>query len=96
MNSITIQFQAMVWIYPGKGGWHFLTLPIKISKEVRTILDKMPRSWGMVPVIAQIGVTNWNTSIFPKKNSIKYVLPLKADIRKKEKITVNQKIRVII
>lgn len=56
----------------------------------------MPRSWGMVPVIAQIGVTNWNTSIFPEKNSIKYVLPLKADIRKKEKITVNQKIRVSI
>ncbi|KAA1268703.1 DUF1905 domain-containing protein [Leptospira interrogans] len=96
MNSITIQFQARVWIYPGKGGWHFLTLPIKTSKEVRTILDKMPRSWGMVSVIAQIGVTNWNTSIFPEKNSIKYVLPLKADIRKKEKITVNQKIRVSI
>ncbi|SOR62474.1 conserved hypothetical protein [Leptospira interrogans serovar Manilae] len=36
MNSITIQFQATVWIYPGKGGWHFLTLPIKTSKEVRT------------------------------------------------------------
>ncbi|APH43195.1 Uncharacterized protein A9P81_3727 [Leptospira interrogans serovar Copenhageni/Icterohaemorrhagiae] len=56
----------------------------------------MPRSWGMVPVIAQIGVTNWNTSIFPEKISIKYVLPLKADIRKNEKFTVNQKIRVSI
>ncbi|EMM80460.1 PF08922 domain protein [Leptospira interrogans str. 2006001854] len=93
MNSITIQFQARVWIYPGKGGWHFLTLPIKTSKEVRTILDKMPRSWGMVPVIAQIGVTNWNTSIFPEKNSIKYVLPLKADIRKKKNYSKSENSR---
>ncbi|AXR67573.1 DUF1905 domain-containing protein [Leptospira mayottensis] len=96
MNSVTIQFQATVWIYPGKGGWHFLTLPVKASKEIRTILDKTHRHWGMIPVIAKIGITSWNTSIFPEKNSIKYVLPLKADVRKKEKITVDQKLRVSI
>ncbi|WP_082281192.1 DUF1905 domain-containing protein [Leptospira kirschneri] len=96
MNSVTIQFQTTVWIYPGKGGWHFLTLPVKTSKEIRNILDKVHRSWGMIPVLAKIGITSWNTSIFPEKNSIKYVLPLKADVRKKEKITVNQKVRVSI
>ncbi|EMO52957.1 DUF1905 domain-containing protein [Leptospira noguchii] len=97
MNSVTIQFQATVWIYPGKGGWYFLTLPVKASKEVRSILlHKTPRSWGMIPVLVKIGDTNWSTSIFPEKNSIKYVLPLKADVRKKEKITINQKVRVSV
>ncbi|WP_061224774.1 DUF1905 domain-containing protein [Leptospira weilii] len=96
MNSVTIRFQAAVWIYPGKGGWHFLTLPVKTSKEIRSILGKTSGPWGMVPVLAKIGVTTWNTSIFPEKNSIKYVLPLKVDVRKKEKITIDQKVRVSI
>ncbi|EMY77446.1 PF08922 domain protein [Leptospira weilii serovar Ranarum str. ICFT] len=59
-------------------------------------MNKTSRSWGMIPVTAKIGVTSWNTSIFPEKNSTKYVLPLKADVRKKEKITVNQKVHASI
>ncbi|WP_036096320.1 DUF1905 domain-containing protein [Leptospira weilii] len=96
MNSVTIKFQGTVWIYPGKGGWHFLTLTSTASKEAKSILNKTSRSWGMIPVTAKIGVTSWNTSIFPEKNSTKYVLPLKADVRKKEKITVNQKVHASI
>ncbi|WP_061249626.1 DUF1905 domain-containing protein [Leptospira alstonii] len=96
MNSVTIHFQAAVWIYPGKGGWHFLTLPSTTSKEVRSLFDKTPGSWGTIPVLAEIGATRWKTSIFPEKNSTKFVLPLKADVRKREKITVDQKIRASI
>ncbi|MDV6237709.1 DUF1905 domain-containing protein [Leptospira ellisii] len=95
MNSVTIRFTAKVWVYPGKGGWHFLTLSSAASKEVRSVVSGSS-AWGMISVLAQIGNTGWRTSIFPEKNSPKYVLPLKADVRKKEKILPNQKIRASI
>ncbi|MBW9231807.1 DUF1905 domain-containing protein [Leptospira santarosai] len=95
-NSFTIQFQTKVWVYPGKGGWHFLTLPPNVSKKVKLLTDRSRGSWGMVPVLAQIGDTSWKTSIFPEKDSSKFVLPLKADVRKREKIRMDRKVRVSI
>ncbi|XDD50215.1 DUF1905 domain-containing protein [Leptospira sp. WS92.C1] len=96
MNLVTIQFTAKVWVYPGKGGWHFLTLSLAASKEVRSIVQGVTGSWGMIPISVEIGNTRWRTSIFSEKNSPKYVLPLKADVRKKEKILANQKVRAWI
>jgi hypothetical protein len=39
-----------------------------------------------VPVKATIGKTSWRTSIFPDSKSGSYVLPVKAGVRKKEKL----------
>jgi len=36
-----------------------------------------------------IGKTSWMTSIFPDKKSTSYLLPIKAEIRKKEQIKEN-------
>lgn len=37
-------------------------------------------------VVVQVGDTAWATSIFPDKESGSYLLPLKADVRKAERI----------
>lgn len=44
------------------------------------------RGWGSHRVTVTVGKTSWDTSIFPDKKSGSYVLPLKADVRKKENI----------
>ena len=46
----------------------------------------MKRGWGSLPVTVTIGKTSWKTSIFPDAKAGAYLLPLKADVRKKEKI----------
>jgi hypothetical protein len=43
-----------------------------------------------------VGETNWKTSIFPDKKHNSYVLPLKASVRKSEKISDKQVIQVEI
>ena len=47
------------------------------------------RGWGAVRVQATIGETTWETSIFPYAKVSAYILPVKADVRKKEKILVD-------
>jgi hypothetical protein len=39
-----------------------------------------------VPVTITLGKTTWKTSIFPDKKLHAYLLPIKADVRKKESV----------
>ena len=45
------------------------------------------RGFGSIPVKAQIGKTEWKTSIFPTKEGT-YLLPVKAIVRNKEGINI--------
>lgn len=65
-------------------GWHFLTVPEKQSKEIKKSFGGKTRGWGSLPVNVTLDKTSWKTSIFPDKKSGTYLLPLKADVRKKE------------
>ena len=91
-----IPFRAKVWLYPGPGGWHFVSLPQRISKRIKKTFGGMKRGWGSLPIIATIKKTNWKTSLFPDRKSETYLLALKADVRKKEKINVGDTIKMQI
>lgn len=87
-------FKANVWLYPGLAGWHFVTIPKDISKDIAHNFADRKRGWGSLPIIATIGKTRWKTSIFPDTKIGSYLLPLKADVRKKEKIHAENTIEV--
>lgn len=79
--------RAQVWLYLGMAGRHFVSLSRKHSAEIKKVFSAMARGWGSLPVVVTIGKTSWKTSIFPDKKAGAYLLPLKADIRKKESIS---------
>jgi hypothetical protein len=90
------KLHASVWLYPGMGGWHFVTIPAEVSEQIREGFGDMKRGWGSLPVEATVGSTTWKTSIFPDKESGAYLLPLKADIRKKEKIAEGDEVSILL
>ena len=49
---------------------------------------------GTVCVQATIGETTWQTSIFPQFKTKIYILPVKEEVRKKEKIIVDKVVEV--
>jgi hypothetical protein len=77
-----------------QGSWHFVTLPKKQSDDIKERFGSMKRGWGSLPISVNIlrsraeqtGGTSWKTSIFPDKKAGAYLLPLRADVRRKEKI----------
>ncbi len=89
---MTNKITAEVWLYPGTAGWHFVTIPPKVSAEIKARFGKQRVGWGSVPVTVTLGKTVWKTSIFPDKKSGGYLLPLKANIRKKEGIEAGEMI----
>ena len=78
--------QGPVKAYPGLGTIFFLALPKQESAQIKEVFGGMKRGFGSLAVIASVGKTKWKTSIFPDHELGIYVLPLKADVRKKEKI----------
>lgn len=72
------------------GGWNFLFMPNDLAKEIRLNHKHQEEGWGRMKVTAKIGNTEWKTSVwFDTKNGT-YLLPIKADIRKNEKIDMKE------
>jgi hypothetical protein len=87
------KMRAKVWLYPGdNASWHFVTLPKKQADVIKERFAPVSRGWGSLPVVVTCGKSQWKTSIFPDKKSGSYFLPLKADVRKKEGIELDQTI----
>jgi len=98
MIDLSFSFTAKCWLWQSKAtAWHFITLPEDKSEEIKFFSENVHekrRGWGAVRVQATIGDTTWETSIFPSSSNNAYILPVKADVRKKEKILVDNVVKV--
>ena len=88
--------RAKVWLYPGKGGWHFANLSPRQSSAIRAQFGRDARGWGSLPVSVRIGETEWRTSLFPDGRSHTYLFALKAEVRRKEHITAGDTITAAV
>jgi hypothetical protein len=88
--------KAKVWLYPGMAGWQFATIPKKQSQIITQTYGALKKGWGSLPVMVTIGKTKWKTSIFPDKKTSSYLLPLKAEVRKKENIKLGNTLLITL
>ena len=99
MLDLGFSFTGKCWMWQGKGAWHFITLPQDKSEEIKFFSENRQgkrRGWGAVRVQATIGNTAWETSIFPHVKADAYILPIKMDVRKKEKIAAEDNVKVTL
>ncbi|MFM8438475.1 MAG: DUF1905 domain-containing protein [Candidatus Kapaibacterium sp.] len=85
---MTYRFAATAWRHGGSGGWVFVSLPTDMSAEMRTYLKVTEQGWGRMNVVAEVGTTRWRTSMWFDTKHDTYLLPLRADIRLKENVSV--------
>lgn len=90
------EIEGNVWMYPGMGGWYFVTVPQDVSEDIKKMFHDRAKAWGSLPVRVRVGETVWNTSLFPDKKLGAYLLPLKAEVRKKESISLDQTVRLLV
>ncbi len=90
-----------VWLWqgadgaPAKGSWYFLTIDGEMAQAIRAAAAKAD-AWGSVRVEATIGATTWRTSLFPSKAHAGWLLPLKAAVRKAERIAEGSEVEATI
>ncbi len=89
-----VEFEARLrlWDVRKHDSWTFADLPTDVADEVAHVAEPVSRGFGSVRVEATIGTTTWRTSIFPGAST--YVLPLKAEVRRKESIEAGDVARI--
>jgi hypothetical protein len=88
-------FTAKLWLYSGKGAWHFVTVPQDAATQIR-FFSPQAKGFMPLPVKATIGATTWKTSVFPDSKSGSYLLAIKAEVRKLEALRVDDVVEVSI
>jgi hypothetical protein len=78
-----LEFTGEIWHW--RGGpppASFVTVPDEESRHLHALASEVTYGWGMVPVRARIGTTEWPTALTPQDG--RYLLPLKVAVRRAE------------
>ncbi|MCG3176495.1 MAG: hypothetical protein MOGMAGMI_01450 [Candidatus Omnitrophica bacterium] len=86
--------RAEVRLWSGAAAWYFALLPVSEARSIKREHGVHARGWGSLPVIARVGEVEWRTSIFPDGKSGTYLLPLKADVRRRAGIKRGDRIEL--
>jgi len=87
--SFRYEAQGEVWAYSGPGGWHFITLPPEVAEGIRAVSGRLA-PFGSLRVTASIGEVSWKTSLFADRKAGSFLLPVKADVRRRAGVTAGQ------
>lgn len=84
-----IEFEGDIFLWNARtdSAWYFTAVPPELSDDIREI-PRPFRGFGSVRVHAEIGGSQWTTSIFPDSETGSYVLPLKKAVRDAEQLVV--------
>ncbi len=89
-----LEFTGEIWFWKGPAPWYFVTVPEEESAELHAVSPVVSYGWGVIPVVARIGRTRWETSLFPKDGG--YLVPVKAWVREAEGLDVGVMARVVL
>ncbi|MGW1344211.1 GNAT family N-acetyltransferase [Kribbella sp. NPDC002412] len=74
------EFSGEVFEWRGPAPYYFVSVPEQEGVALRAAASAASYGWGMLPIRARIGSTEWKTSLWPKDG--RYLLPLKDAVRK--------------
>ena len=86
-------FTSKVVRYPGTDGWYFACVDDRQSKRLKELPRSQKHGFNSIKVRAKIGKFQWDTSLFPSKES-PYLLALKSAVRRAESIDSGDTVKV--
>lgn len=89
-----IEFHGEMFEWRGPSPYYFISIPVNESKKIKERAAQLTYGWGVIPVIGEIGNTEFSTSLIPKDDV--YLLPIKNVVRLGEKIEVGQTVQVLV
>ena len=93
LRRVDIEFVGPVVEWRGPAPYHFVVL----TEEAAELVDEVKAAvvyWGVVPVTATIGGTDFTTSMFPREGT--WFLPVKDAVRRAEELALGDAVEVRI
>lgn len=87
-----LAFEAAIIEWRGPAPFLFAPVPDSLVDEIRFAAISESYGWGVVPVVATIGATEFATSLFPRGGT--YLLPVKVAVQRAERVGVGDSVGV--
>ena len=72
--------------------FHFVAVPQAESEQIEDLKALVTYGWGVIPVTARIGETEFTTSLFPKDG--RFLVPVKDAVRRAERLELDDTVTV--
>lgn len=95
MHKNVYKIKSKLFKWQGEAAWYFIRIDENTTNEIKDKFGMMARGWGSLPVNVTLGKSQWRTSIFPEKKGT-YLLPMKLQTRKAEKINDGDLVSLMI
>ncbi|XVJ64571.1 MAG: DUF1905 domain-containing protein [Sphingopyxis sp.] len=89
-----LTFEAEIIEWRGPPPYLFAPVPDELVGEVHYAAREASYGWGMVPVTAQIGGTEFTTSLFRRGDT--YVLPIKVAVQRAEGVGLGDRVAAVL
>jgi hypothetical protein len=86
------EFDGDVFFWKGPSPFHFVAVPDAESDQIEDLKALVTYGWGVVPVTARIGSTEFTTSLFPKDG--RFLVPVKDAVRRAERLELDDSVTV--
>ena len=90
--TTAFSFEAEVIEWRGPSPYFYAPIPQEYVEAIRQAAKLVSYGWGVIPVAAKIGSTEFTTSLFPRDGT--YLLPLKDAVRRPSRVTVGDVVKV--
>ncbi|MFP3713032.1 DUF1905 domain-containing protein [Puerhibacterium sp. TATVAM-FAB25] len=87
-----LRFEGEVVHWRGPAPYLFVPLPPPEAAQVRAVARQVTYGWGVIPVTARIGGTEFDTSLFPRDGG--YLLPVKVAVQRAEGVELGDRVAV--
>jgi hypothetical protein len=93
VRVMDFEFEGLVVEWRGPAPFYFLRVPEEESADIKWAAKGI-EYWGQVPVTVRISEVEFSTALFPKDG--RYLIPLKAAVRKTAGIDVDEVVAVAL
>ena len=87
-----LEFTGEIIYWRGPSPFHYVPVPEQESAAIKAVSAQITYGWGVIPVLARIDDTEWETSLFPKDG--RYLVPVKDKVRKAELLDLGDVVTV--
>jgi hypothetical protein len=87
-----LEFRGEIIHWRGPAPFHFVTVPEEQSAAIEAVSSIVTYGWGVIPVQARIGDTDFTTSLFPRGEL--YLVPVKQAVRRAEHLALGDEVTV--
>jgi hypothetical protein len=86
------EFETTLVEWRGPSPFYFAPVPTEMSGEIRALAKTLSYGWGVVPVRARIGETEFKTSLFPREGQ--FMVPIKDVVRAANDLKVGEPVSI--